>query len=353
MKDYTFLNRPDYFKALTGLVRSAQKGERVLVATMDLQVDEPLIGELLQVLKAAAKRQARVTLLADAHNFLTTGHGTPGPLFYKPSLDTVRDTKLMQQLEGLKRAGGTYRITNLPRRRFSNPVAGRSHVKAAIVGEMLFVGGCNLGKPQYIDAMVQWRSKTASNQLANWLEIIAESGQTREAFGDVDSQVELDKDTRLIIDAGAPNQSLIYEEALQLIDTAKERLFITCQFFPGGQTASHLAAAQARGVNVEIIYSHPRVHGPTAPLHHLHQLAQHARHLPPNFFEGKLEKHMPKLHAKILASESCAMIGSHNFVEQGVQLGTAELALRSSDPGFVRKLHDFMHREISHATHVQ
>lgn len=346
MKDYAFLTRPDYFKTLTGLVRAAQKGERVIVATMDLHAKEPLIEDLLQALISAAQKQAHITLLVDAHNFLTTGHGTPGPLFYKASLDAVRDTLLMQRLEALQAAGGTYCVTNLPKRRLSNPVAGRSHIKAAIVGETLFVGGCNLERPEHIDIMVQWQNKAASNQLANWLTLIAESGQTREAFGDVDSQIELDKDTHLILDAGAPNQSLIYEEALQLIDEAQETLFITCQFFPGGQTAAHLAAAQARGVNVEILYSHPRAQGPAAPLHHLHQLTQHARRLPSNFFEGQLEKHLPKLHAKILASEACAMVGSHNFVEQGVQFGTAELALKSSDPAFSTSVRNFIKNEI-------
>jgi phosphatidylserine/phosphatidylglycerophosphate/cardiolipin synthase-like enzyme len=149
-----------------------------------------------------------------------------------------------------------------------------------------------------------------------------------------------------------PHQSLIYDEALRLVDEAQEWLFITCQYFPGGPTAKHLAAAQKRGVQVEIAYNHPRYQGTLAPVHHLHQLTQHTRGLPRSFFSGRLNKHVSRLHAKVLASERGAMVGSHNYVIQGVNFGTAELALRSSDPIFALALRSFIKDQIAKATHT-
>ena len=39
---------------------------------------------------------------------------------------------------------------------------------------------------------------------------------------------------------------------MQLIDEARERVLITCQYFPNDVTAAHLQAAYERGVKVEI-----------------------------------------------------------------------------------------------------
>ena len=43
----------------------------------------------------------------------------------------------------------------------------------------------------------------------------------------------------------------------------------------------------------------------------------------------------PKLHAKVLVSERCAIIGSHNYVWQGVRFGTAEIAfITTNQPSY-------------------
>jgi hypothetical protein len=46
---------------------------------------------------------------------------------------------------------------------------------------------------------------------------------------------------------------------------------------------------------------------------------------------------LPRLHAKLLATEQGAMIGSHNYVVQGVTLGTAEAAILRNDPQFSKQ----------------
>lgn len=349
MKDYSFLSRPAYFETLANVVELAARGERVIVATMDFDPLEPAVQRLVEALRTAAHQHANVTLLIDAHNFLQDRGGKPGPLFYRGTLNRVNGASAasVAALESIEGAGGHCVVTNIPKRRFNPPMVGRSHIKGAVVGNRVFVGGCNLEHAEQIDVMVTWKDLLAAEKLSNWLLRIADTGSARQALSDVDAEVALDETTRLLIDSGVPRQSLIYDEALQLIDSAQEWIYMTCQYFPGGPTARHLAAAQARGVKVEIDFSHPRTHGSSAAIHYAHQAAQRARRLPRNFFVGKLDKQVPKLHAKVLASEQGAMLGSHNYVIQGVRFGTAELALKSLDSAFSLELRSFMHAQLA------
>lgn len=349
MKDYSFLSRTAYFETLARTVELAARGERVIVVTMGFDPTDPAVQRLVDVLCVAAHHRANVTLLIDAHNFLQGKHGKPGPLFYHGQLRSLggQFAETADVLELINAAGGRYVITNLPRRRFNAPMVGRSHIKGAVVGNHAFIGGCNLEHSEQVDVMATWKSGFAAEKLSNWFLKIAEAGSARQALGDVDAEVALDDTSRLLIDAGVPRQSLIYDEALQLIDSAEEWIYITCQYFPGGPTARHLAAAQARGVRVEIDYSHPRSQGNGAILHYAHQVAQRTRRLPRNFFDGKQDKQTPKLHAKVLASERAAMLGSHNYVMQGVLFGTAELALKSFDPELSTRLRDFMKSQLA------
>jgi len=349
MKQYEFLTRLEYFQILVRKAENLKPGEHFWLATMDFDPDEPHIAELLSAMCTAAKRGAHITFLVDAISLLTSDHGLPILSLSRNKLKTTPGSIAARRraLEALRIAGAICRIINVPTKRVGFLQQGRSHIKCAVIGSELFIGGCNLTKPEQIDVMVHWRDAQAARVLAGWLSRIAENGQTRQAFGDVDIESLLNSSTNLLLDVGVPGQSIIYEEASSLIDAAQKRLDITCQYFPGGETAKHLAAAQARGVGVTIKYSHPHAHNRAAILHYTHQLAQRSRRLPKGFFSGRLDKKLPKLHAKILVSENAAMVGSHNYVVQGVNLGTAELALKSTDPIFGQYLREFMERQIA------
>lgn len=353
MKDYTFLTRAEYFQALATAARQASHGQRVLVAAMDIDPFEPAVIDLVESLRAAARNGANVHLVVDAHNFLQADNLLPGPLFYKHSFSTLRGkfNATLQLLRELEADGGSFHITNTPKRRLNPSPIGRSHIKGAVVDDQVFIGGCNLEHPGYIDIMVAWHDKHAADVLEGWFRKMVQARRVRDGFGDVDTVARIDDTAELLLDAGVPGQSLIYDTALRLIDDAKEWIYITCQYFPGGPTAKHLAAAAKRGVEVEIVYSHPRSHGTAAPLHQLHQLSQHTRRLPRSFFSGKLDKRIAKLHAKVLANEHEALVGSHNYVIQGILFGTAEVALHSGDPAFALALCTFMKGQITQATH--
>ncbi len=350
-KDFTFYDRPGYFSSLTDVIDATERGDRVAVASMTFEPSEPLIALLIQALCNAAKRGVDVYVAIDAYTFFvkdTTGDDiTRAWLTGKlsaPAREPYRSR--YSTLQKLKACGAHTVVTNAPDRPLSTVPAGRSHIKAAVVNGLVYVGGCNLRSPREIDVMVAWRDKGAANWVFDTITAMARQGTTQKAFGLVDRTYSVDADTLLLIDSGKPRQSIIYDHALQLIDEARKHITITCQYFPGGRTAQHLHAAQKRGVKVEILFSHPAVQGRLGSLgHHAYQLRERTR-FPAGFFKLRLDKALPTLHAKIITTEQGAIVGSHNYVTPGIRFGTAEIALLRRDPVFSAGLHAFITDQI-------
>jgi phosphatidylserine/phosphatidylglycerophosphate/cardiolipin synthase-like enzyme len=152
-----------------------------------------------------------------------------------------------------------------------------------------------------------------------------------------------------LFDSGRRGQSLIFEEAMQLIDSAEKWLVITCQFFPNSVTAQHLLKAVNRGVNVEVIFAHPKHHGIIGGLGQQVSILRERTRVPKILFEHALSRKDPMLHAKLIASDAGFMIGSHNYVRAGVILGTAEIALKSADEKLAREAVQTLHRGLRKA----
>ncbi|HET6924207.1 MAG TPA: phospholipase D-like domain-containing protein [Candidatus Saccharimonadales bacterium] len=348
--NFTFYSKTDYLTQLAQDIDHAKPGERVLVATMDFNSGEPLIAEVLESLLRAAERGVKASLLVDARSFLTVDNSLkPGPLWWHPTLGQPfegRYKTTMDWVARLNEAGCRTVVTNVPDRAFRFPSASRSHIKAGIIADKLYLGGCNLNHQEYFDVMVAQHNKEAADWVYEQLQLVLDAKSTQQAFQYKDRSATIGNDTSVLIDSGKPKQSIILDAAHTLIDEAQEWLYITCQYFPGGATAKRLVAAERRGVKVTIRFSHPSVHGQEFPLHVLHQLYERTR-VPAHFFAGRLAKGMPKLHAKVLCSEKEAIVGSHNFVSQGVTWGTAEIALHVKNQDFARGLREFMEAQIN------
>lgn len=302
---------------------------------MTFEPDEPEIALLMQKLTAATLRGVTVHLAVDAFPFMLRGRIIPGPLWFRKELDGKMQKRFRlryESLQTLKDSGGVVVVVNPPLRKFSLPHAGRCHIKTAIINDKVYVGGCNLSESE-LDVMVGWQDKQTADWLGSTVLHIMKTGRARAALHDTDTSLQLDEKTQLLIDAGIPDQSVIYDETLRLIDSAQEWLLLTCQYFPGGRTSQHLLKAHKRGVRVQIVYGHPLHQGIEFPAHYLYNLRERTR-LPKQFFEHRIRSSMPRLHAKLLATDQGGMIGSHNLTTQGVGLGTAELALLRRDSNF-------------------
>ena len=337
MSRYQFCNRPAYFRQLATAIAQAGTGDRVGLATMVLDQRDPLVLDIIVELTAAAHRGAEIYFVVDALSFMLSGEPRQfGPLWYSRSLAAAPGLygERFKLLENLRLAGGHYAVINQPRHRFSLPVAGRSHIKTAVINNRVYIGGHNLDSADRIDLMTFWDNHKTADIIFGFLQQVVAAGAVRKVYKS-DQRFKLSQTDDLLIDAGQRHTSLILDEALTLIDDSKDWLYMTCQYFPGGLTGRHLQAAMRRGVKVTLIFSPPKIHGAERLGHQLYEWAERLR-LSPDLFTHKLPNDAPKLHAKLIATEQGAIIGSHNYVDQGVWLGTAEIALLRRDPAFAK-----------------
>lgn len=341
--DFRLYSKSEYLADITARTLAAKAGDRVSVISMAFEPDDPGISPFFDALCTAAGRGVQVLFLVDAYNFLinvTATLTTPGPLFFHRQLPPAVAVKhpIIQALARLEAAGGRTVITNQPGRIFTNPFAGRSHLKTTLINDRIYIGGCNLAVASEIDVMAAWDDAATANWLHGMTEQMHAAKNTGDVFRGKDIEHQLDAKTILLVDAGKPRQSIIYQHALQLIDEAEESVYITCQYFPNHVTARHLEAARRRGAKITIIYNHPGKD--TWPFNLLHRVVVRLERLrnPRDFFDHELPKGTDFLHAKVIATESAGMVGSHNYVRAGVNWGTAEIALLRHDPAFAKML---------------
>ena len=335
---FGFLSRAEYFEELTKRIAATKAGDRIVLVTHKLDTNNPPMTRLMQALSNAAARGVETHFALDERTL---------PLLQRLPLNrrSVERIKITKDvLDRFQASGGRYAVTNKTYRRFINQFAGRSHIKLAVINDEVYVGGCNLADVSLIDMMVRWHDPTAAQWLYDLMSDLILKQSTKQAFGTTDRELVIDERTKLLLDCGKPRQSIIYDHALSLIDTAQEWIVMTCQYFPSSRTARHLAAAYKRGVNVSLYFNHPSKHLPGHNILHHIVLAQERTHRPGALFDQQLHKDLPFLHAKLLATEAGAMIGSHNYVAAGVTFGTAELTLLRYDRKFselaVRHFHD-------------
>ena len=340
----TFLSRRQYFLDLIEHIGHTKPGDRVLLVTHDLEPHDPLIKSLLDVIAAAARRGVDIQFAVDERIY---------PVMQRIPItraSQARITTADTALQKLADAGVTYRVTNKSYYRVINRFARRSHGKVAVINDMVYMGGCNLGDSGQIDFMIRWHDPKAADWLCARMNELIRTGNSRAAYADTDMHYSLDTKTTILLDAGKPRQSLIFDHALRLIDSAESWIVLTCQFFPNSVTGQHLAQAYKRGVNVSIYYNHPSLHRPGMNiLLHLTVLHERTRK-PAALFSRQLNKNLPFMHAKLLATDKGAILGSHNYVANGVNFGTSELSIECLDPGFAAQARDFFERLVADAS---
>lgn len=339
MLQYDLFNRQQYFSHLITRFNQAKTGDKIILATMEFQPEQSVIRDILKGLSAASRQGADVTFMVDAYSFMLKVGALPGPLFYRkkdPKLGYGEFKPVIDAVNRLRADGVNCVVINKPQRPLKNPFGGRAHIKFAVINDEVFIGGCNLSDPELLDVMVRTENQRLSSYLSQFTEDVITHKSVRKALLRRDISFKIDDNTELLIDAGVKRQSLIYERALSLIGSAASRVYMTCQYFPNTRTPAELARAHKRGVGVHLAYNHPDQHNSFIRGVQKRTVAYKRRRLPGSVFENQLNMDRDYLHAKILISEKEAIIGSHNFVKMGVNLGTAEIALHSTSEDFIR-----------------
>lgn len=347
-----FYTASEYRAELIQRLAASGSGDRVLLMTMTFDPDEPAIASVMEAALAAGERGAMVTLGVDAHSFLL--HETvPGPLWYHRTLPQRLSPYYRRKLSYLDRlnaiAGCKAQIIHSPRHAFSLPVAGRSHIKIALINDYFYLGGCNLQASDSIDMMVGLENRAAADRLYAMLIGAISHENVSSYLAGQDQRLDVTNRTEILIDAGVRQQSSIMEKALETIQQAKHNVFMTNQFFPNGATAQALTEAIHRGIAVQLVFSNPSAHDVINRYGQYLNMALEYRRVDRRLFAGELGKRDPFLHAKLLVADSALMLGSHNYVNAGVRLGTAEIALYSTEPNVANAAITTFERALSQA----
>ncbi len=152
----------------------------------------------------------------------------------------------------------------------------------------------------------------------------------------------IDTQTRILIDTGHPGISSNYEEAISTIKHARSLTLLT-QYPPKGRLRKALAQQQAEYVPDDIrIYTNDwrQFVMPGAIL----RKAESA--LPPQVVTNT-HSFNRFIHAKLLIAQSTDITdmiigGSHIFQESLVRMGTADIALQSTDPALVARVSEYV-----------
>lgn len=318
--------------------------------SMTFEPTEPEIAAIMHEVELAASRGVTVNLAIDAHSFLLQPSHIPGPLWSRGELPKRMNAYYRNKLAIFDRIrsfpSGSAEIINLPNKNFALPIAGRSHIKAALINDQIFLGGCNLEHAKKVDLMVGWKDAFVSDWLYDLLQGIIKRKHAGRSLSWVDRSFALSDTATIHVDSGLKGQSVIFDEALQLIDSAEEWLVLTCQFFPNSITAKHLALAARRGVKIEVIYTHPKHHGIIGGFGQQISILRERTRVPRALFKDALSRKDPLLHAKLIACDKGFMVGSHNYVNAGVFLGTAEIALKCTNQQMAREAVKTLHRGL-------
>ena len=354
-KPFTLYTDKEYRQELIRRIKATKRGDRLLLMSMSFEPTEPEIAAIIHELELAASRGVNVSLAVDAHSFLLGPSGSIGPLLGRKQLPKRVAPHFRNKLAIMERINshptGEANIINLPTRRLQLPVSGRSHIKAAIINNHIFIGGCNLQVGNRADLMISWESAPDATKLHTTLQEVIRGKHAGRVLAGIDRRfTAADGAAQLFIDSGIRGQSVIMQEALKLIDEAQDWLVITCQYFPNSITARHLSLAAMRGVKVEVVYTHPHHQGRIGGLGQQVSILRERTRVPKSLFAHALDKKDPFLHAKLIASDAGMMIGSHNYVQAGVMLGTAEIALKIPDSELARGAVQTLHRSLGRTT---
>ncbi|HMS49997.1 MAG TPA: phospholipase D-like domain-containing protein [Candidatus Saccharibacteria bacterium] len=344
--NFDLVSAADYPGWLEERVGEAQN--RVILQAMEIAYDsatQPLFDDLVQI---AEDDKVTVRLVADAYSTLFSD-ALP---FVQPNLRKAyqgwRETrKFGAFMMRLQEAGGE--ATTINRYLFAgrgllrfHPWANRNHMKGAVVDDWVALGGgVNLSGDAFSNKDFMLVAKDPT--LANWFDELTKHETAVRALDlATDFRVPIDETTQLLVDVGSPGQSIIYDTVCATAerDDVVGIKFVS-QMRPSGRLEQILAERQdalgADSVRISI-NDHSQFRHPARLQEFL------------NAYNPQMIVHKPTdgsfIHAKAIIftradGKKMSISGSHNFNERGVQYGTGELAICTTNPDTVDQIETF------------
>jgi hypothetical protein len=139
--DHTF-----YYNELCQRIDAAQTGGRIALLAMSFDPRERATAAIMDTVYAAVERGVETHFATDAWSFMVDGDLPKlGPLFFNSHLPDNLPPAYHNKRESLRQIGafatGHASIINTPKRAFSLPIAGRSHIKGAVIDNWSAIGG--------------------------------------------------------------------------------------------------------------------------------------------------------------------------------------------------------------------
>jgi hypothetical protein len=343
----------DSLRDLASHLEAARSGDRVVLLTMCFDPGDPVASSVTSGLQTAAHEGADVYFGLDAYAFLMhPNFSKPGPLFYPGVLRDrcYASSPFRQRQEALTALNAgeniTFNMINQPERAFTNPFAGRSHIKLAVVNDRSYILGPNLDGTDRRDMSIVLDDARTADWLFDIGTRIVKEGGTVKALGEEDLRFQIDSHTYVVLDVGIRGQSAALQEVRYTINESDTWLVSASQYFPDGKVAEWMGRASKgdgtrRPVQVHIGHNDPgdlslitRTKERIARARQSNCLSRAILHtaLPGEF-----------IHTHGLASEQRALGGTFNIVdERGVDYGTAEVVIIRHDEGFARTMGNFI-----------
>ncbi|HSX17413.1 MAG TPA: hypothetical protein VLH86_04930 [Patescibacteria group bacterium] len=349
--DLQIYTESNYYDVLSDRIAATTAGDRVVVTTMGFDPTEPKVAQVMDEMYSAAERRVDVQLGVDAYTFLLDDKNMQlGPLLTRDGLEGKMGPAFRERLDSIQQLGsyttGRASIINVPSRHLTVPIAGRSHIKGAVVNDWSAVGGCNLFFTEKLDMMVGGEDVATANLVHGIMSGIIQAKDVRAALGNRDLTFPIDRNTDLVVDVGNRNQSLIAERAAQTVREADEWALLSCQYFPAGEPAKWLTEALARGVQADALFNAPSKHGLISGTWQRLTILGAKMHVPGRLLEGELPSTTPLMHDKVLATNIGGAVGTHNYIDTGVKVGTAEMTLFRRDPAFGHAIANALLRQV-------
>jgi len=307
-------------------------------------VDDFAVESMYEVF-AAAPKDGPKRYRIDCYTTHMTGNGEPiellklFPWSAKKMIELQKDQEeLFNRFRGL---GVKLEFTNPPKGLGKYvPVFGRNHLKNSGVGERVFYvrgfndDGLTAGS---VDFAVKFTGEAAARLKAGFESIDTDEGNS-------DYEVEIDQQTRLIVDRGVPGQSMIYDILLENMQQSLSSIKGMSALVPDGRGAKALAAAQTRGSSVEVFVSPAIQSNPAHPFSFGNMLwmAEKA-----NYFNMQrngvsfpvFRNQIRGAHGKCwIFDGKTAIFGTHNASEKGVKAGTCEAAIITTNQKIIQGL---------------
>ncbi len=328
MTKTTLLTAKQYAKDLAGEISRSDK--RVYLMSLAIN-DDPLTHDIFLELKRAARRGVETNLAADSFTF--SEFGGYFSLFKRYKARSLAARNLARELQD---AGTTFRWLGGGHK--FNPFAGVTHIKWSIVDNTVYCfGGVNLyqGGIEHTDFMLKLVDPGLADELAREQRQIIKADMSPLNYDGHQKKISLGT---VYVDNGDRGKSLIYRRACKLAEQAEHIIFVS-QYCPSGQLANIL-----KNNSVKIYFNQPEN---TRFYTRIFIAFAKYRHGLSSLYSKKNYLHAKFMLFEMPDGKKIALTGSHNFSYTGVNFGTREVALETSDPRIYQQLEDFFKENIA------